>query len=198
MSNYWAERLPDSIFVGGRKREGKDFVADLLVKEAGFTKVHIVAPWLRAFFERRGLDPDRWEELKSQYRAEIQAEASAARAENPNVLIDWFRQAIPTLPRPFCVTAVRFINEAQLGMQVGALVVRVKTTDEVRRQRFLASGDDLALMDDPFEAEVPLMPVHLEISGELAAELYVPTLAAAYQQMSEMMFRATEQQREDV
>lgn len=180
---YWAERLPDIIFVGGKKRSGKDFVCDRLVGEAGFTKVHIVEPWLRDFFARRGLDPNRWEELKAEYRADIQAEASVARAVNPNVLIDWFREAVKDMPRPLCVTAVRFTNEAQLGLELGALVVRVKTSDETRRQRFLASGDDLALLNDPFEAEVDAMPVHLEVSGEMPGTMYVPAMADYYRQV---------------
>jgi hypothetical protein len=182
-AQYWQDRLPDIIFVGGKKRSGKDFLCDQLVAQGGFTKVHMVEPWLRQFFERRGLDPDRWEELKVEYRAEIQAEASTARAENPNVLIDYLRGHLASLPKPIAITAMRFINEATLGIEMGAMVVRVKTSDETRRQRFIASGDDLALMDDPFEAEVDVMPVHLEISGEMPAHIYVPALADYYRQV---------------
>src|SRR5262245_44365777 len=104
-AQYWQDRLPDIIFVGGKKRSGKDYLCDLLVKEAGFTKVHMVEPWLRGFFERRGLDPDQWEALKAQYRADIQAEAAASRATNPNVLIDYLRGHLASLPKPICVTA---------------------------------------------------------------------------------------------
>src|SRR5262249_3544441 len=113
---------------------------------------------------------------------EIQAEAAASRATNPNVLIDYLRGHLASLPKPICVTAMRFTNEATLGMELGAMVVRVKTSDETRRQRFIASGDDLALMDDPFEAEVDVMPVHIEISGEMPADIYVPALADCYRQ----------------
>lgn len=187
---YWQDRLPDIIFVGGKKRSGKDHLCDLLVREAGFTKIHMVEPWLRQFFERPDLDPDRWEELKAQYRAEIQAEAAASRAENPNVLIDYLRGHLMSLPKPIAVTAMRFSNEATLGIELGALVVRVKTSDEARRKRFLASGDDLALMDDPFEAEVDVMPVHIEISGEMPAEVYVPALADYYRQAQLAYWRA--------
>jgi len=77
---------------------------------------------------------------------------------------------------------MRFINEATLGIELGAMVVRVKTSDATRRQRFIDSGDDLALMDDPFEAEVDAMPVHIEISGEMPAQVYVPALADYYRQ----------------
>ena len=172
--------LPDIIFVGGKKRSGKDFLCDQLVAQAGFTKVHMVEPWLRRFFERRGLNPDRWEELKTPYRAEIQAEAAAARANDPNVLINYLRGYLADLPKPICVTAMRFINEAQLGMQMGALVVRVETSTATRLARFIASGEDLALMNDPFESEVDQMPVHLVVSGEEHASVYVPLLSAGY------------------
>jgi hypothetical protein len=177
---YWAERLPDIIFVGGRKRSGKDFVCDRLVAEAGFTKLHIVEPWLRQWAPRYGYAPDDWERAKTEHRAECQADAAAERAGDPMVLIRWMRAALAERKGPVCVTAVRFSNETELGMELGALCVRVKTSDETRRQRFLASGDDLALMDDPFEAEVDVMPVHIEISGEMPGTFYVPALANYY------------------
>ena len=41
----------------------------------------------------------------------------------------------------------------------------------------------LELLNDPFEREVPLMPVHLEVSGELEGWSYPYLLSAAYESL---------------
>jgi hypothetical protein len=163
---------PDIVFVGGKKRAGKDFFCDALASELGYYKCHIVAPWLAGFQERHGLTPEEYEADKGRWRPVVQAEATEARRKDPDCLVRAFRAALPTLPRPLAVTAVRFRNEADLGHELGALVLRVRCRDEVRRQRFLDSGEGLALFDDPFEAEVDSMPVHYEVSGTLSADTY--------------------------
>jgi hypothetical protein len=86
-----------------------------LVAEKGFHKAHIVEAWLRQWFAARGENPDEWETLKTPYRAEIQADAEIARAENPRCLLDSFAELLPTFPRPLCITAIRFINEHSSG-----------------------------------------------------------------------------------
>src|SRR5215213_2822033 len=139
--------LPDLIFVGGKKRSGKDFLCDRLVAERGFHKAHIVEAWLRQWFAARGENPDEWETLKTRYRAEIQADAEVARAKNPRCLLDSFAELLPTFPRPLCVTAIRFVNEAQFGVELGALVIRVQTHDTERAKRFLAAGERLELLN---------------------------------------------------
>lgn len=186
----WQAVLPDIIFVAGVKRSGKDFVCDRLVEEAGFTKVHIVEPWLRQWCTQYGYAPDDWERAKTERRAECQADAAANRAKNPFVLIDWFRESVKSMPKPICVTAVRFINEAMLGFELGALVLRVNTPDEVRIERFKASGDTLELLNDPFEREVNQMPVHAEIPGFMPADWYVPSIASVYEAMLSQQLRA--------
>lgn len=188
--NTWQSILPDIIFVGGVKRSGKDFACDRLVEEAGFHKVHIVEPWLRKWCAEHDYDPDTWETVKFKERARIQADAAKSRESNPNVLIDWFREAAPTLSKPFAVTAVRFINEAMLGFELGALVLRVHTPDDIREERFRAAGDDLALMSDPFEKEVYQMPVHAEIPGIMPADWYVPAMASIYEVLLDQQLRA--------
>jgi hypothetical protein len=168
--------LPDLVFVGGKKKSGKDFVCDRLVAECGYHKLHIVRPWLEDFCRRHGITYAEMEANKARWRATIQAEAEESRAANPDRLIDPLRRDLPTLPRPLCVTAVRFVNEAEFGRAAGGLVVRVVTPDAVRRDRFLADGEDLSLLDDPFERQVDLMPVHAEVAGTLPPESIVPTL----------------------
>lgn len=163
---------PDIVFVGGKKRAGKDFFADALVSELGYTKYHIVRPWMEEFCRRHGVAYEDYEKEKHRWRALIQKEATEARATDPDCMVRALRAALPTLPRPLVVTAMRFKNEAEFGWQAGALVLRVKTRDAVRRQRFLDAGEDLALFDDPFEAEVDTMPVHYEVTGTLSADTY--------------------------
>ncbi len=173
--------LPDVVMVGGRKRAGKDFLCDSLVRYSGFVKLHIVEPYLRAFFGRRGLDPDLWEELKPLYRAEIQAEAEVARAEDPLCLIRRLPERIDFLRaqgHKVAITGVRFTNEVLFGVQSGYLVVKVWVPDSVRRQRFIDSGESLELFDDPFEREIDQMQWPLEIEGTYPAESY-PFLVSA-------------------
>jgi hypothetical protein len=181
-------QLPDIIFVGGKKRSGKDYLCDLLVERAGFTKYHIVRGWLEGFAARHRISYAEYEAHKEFWRHDVQAEASAARAADPDCLVNAFREILPTLPRPLCVTAVRFANECLFGMEVGAMVVRVATSDRTRRERFIASGTSLELFDDPFEHEVDLMPAHLEMSGEMDADNYIPTLAGVYRELSRLAF----------
>jgi hypothetical protein len=173
--------LPDIVFVGGKKRAGKDFLCDSLVRVAGFHKYHIVYPWLLKFCDRHGLSYADYESNKSQWRPQVQAEATEARNANPNCLVDGFRELLPTLPRPLCVTGVRFVNEAKLGAEVGALVVRVMCPDSVRRGRFIDAGESLGLLDDPFEAEVDRMPVDCEIHGMSTVRVQLECLENAYQ-----------------
>lgn len=165
--------LPEIIFVGGKKKAGKDFLCDALAAEAGYHKHHIVGPWLDLFCERHGITFDEYQENKGKWRALVQEEATRDRQADPDCLVKAFRNALPTLPRPLCVTAVRFINEAQLGFDIGALVLRVRTRDEVRRQRFIDSGESLDMFDDPFEKEVDAMPAHFEVNGTLSPETYI-------------------------
>jgi hypothetical protein len=158
------------VFIAGKKKAGKDYICDALVRLEGYHKFHIVAPWLAEFRERHSITEEQYEVEKAKWRPIVQAEATKARKANPICLFDAFRAALPTLPRPLCVTAVRFINEAKLGFDIGALVIRVRTRDDVRRQRFIDSGESLDLFDDPFEAEVDKMPVHFEVSGTMSEE----------------------------
>jgi hypothetical protein len=161
---------PDIVFVGGKKKSGKDFLCDALVRDLGYTKFHIVAPWLAEFRKRHGLSEEEYEKNKAKWRPVVQAEAASARREDPHCLTRAFRAVLPHLPRPLVVTAMRFANEAEMGWEVGALVLRVRCRDEVRRQRFVEAGEDLALFDDPFEAEVDKMPVHYEVNGTMSAD----------------------------
>src|SRR5262249_47377392 len=147
------------------------------------TKVHIVEAWLREWVAANGENPDEWETLKVKYRAEIQDAAELARAANPRCLLDSFAARLPALPRPICVTAMRFINEARYAMELGALVIRVQTPDTVRAQRFLAGGESLALLEDPFEREIDQLPVHLELPGTEPAAWYVPAIEELYETM---------------
>lgn len=180
---------PRLVFVAGKKRSGKDFVADRLVEERGYKKLHIVEGWLRDWGAKNGLDPDRWEEWKSAHRAAIQRDASIERARDPMVLLNRFENVLANeMSRgPVVVTAVRFTNEALWGMERGAFVVKVETPDEVRRERFIAAGDDLALMDDPFEVDLgPEFPCHIVVQGTWPAGVYAPTIVDRYHWMLSM------------
>lgn len=167
--------MPELIFVSGRKLAGKDYLCDRLVAEAGYHKFHIVYPWLvNQFCPRHGISYDEYTANKPKWRAICQEEATAERAKDPDVLIRVFRDRLPELPRPLCVTAVRFAREVRLCLDLGGLALRVQTPDEVRRQRFLDAGEDLALFDDPFEKEIDALPVHADVCGSLAPDQYVP------------------------
>jgi hypothetical protein len=168
---------------------GKDYVADRLVEGAGFKKLHIAAPWLLAFYASKGLEYHSYDDVpqgvKAHYRAEIQELAASAREKDPDVLIRQLDTYIGDrrgmgLDEPLVVSGVRFTNEALYGIRKGYFVVKVAVPDDLRRVRFIESGESLELFDDPFEAEIDGLPCHLEISGDLFGDAYAPRISAAY------------------
>lgn len=166
--------MPEIVFVAGKKLAGKDYLSDRLVAEAGYHKFHIVYPWLLTFCERHGVPYDEYTANKPRWRELCQKEAAEEREKDPDILLRMFRERLPELPRPLCVTAVRFVREVKLGLELGALTIRVQTPDAVRRQRFLAAGESLELFDDPFEREIDTLPVHADVAGTLEPGQYVP------------------------
>lgn len=182
--------LPDLIFVAGKKRVGKDVLCDTLVEREGFTKVHIVESWLRRWCERRGLDPNLWEIHKTTYRAEIQQEAAAARVDDPLCLIRPLLSDLENLPRPLCVTAVRFHNEVDYGKQAGAWCLRVEVPNQTRYARFVQSGESMNLFNDPFEKEVDSLQVDGVISGALSKDeiiQHLKVLAYSHRRLRERL-----------
>lgn len=183
-------QLPRLIFVGGAKRSGKDFLCDALVAQAGCVKVHIAEQWLKALCFEMGISyVEDYLPNKANYRAEIQRRAAAARQADPLVLVKqfdpWVREQFKTRPGlRLAVSGMRFANEADYAIQIGAFSVRVAVSDDVRRQRFVEAGEDLALFNDPFEAEIPAMPVHCELPGDMPAEWYPPAIAEIYGYLS--------------
>ncbi len=173
--------LPNVIFFGGRKKSGKDFICDFLVRERGYTKLHIAEPWLRGFCERHSLTWEHYSANKHLYRAQVQAEAEQARAENPNVLIEMLgRELDRRRGELIVVSGIRFINEALFAIWNGHLMVKVEVDDETRRQRFIEAGESLELFDDPFEREIDEMPYHLLVPGNLEAWRYEFLLSGGY------------------
>lgn len=185
--------MPRYVFVAGKKRAGKDYLADALVEYAGYEKVHIAAPWLLDFYRSKGYNFWSYDdvplELRTRYRAEIQEMATKAREHDPEVLIRLMKEYIEhresvyelVETRPLVVSGVRFRNEALYAIRSGYFVVQVAVPDDVRRVRFLDAGEDLALFDDPFEADLgPQFPCHVIVSGDLFRDAYVPQIGAAY------------------
>lgn len=173
--------LPNVIFFGGKKKSGKDFICDFLVRERGYTKLHIAEPWLRAFCERHNITWEHYSANKHLYRAQVQDEATLARERNPNVLLDLLGQELDRRRGELiAVSGIRFINEALFAIWNGHLMVKVEVPDDIRRQRFIDAGESLALFDDPFEAEVDQMPYQLLVPGDLEAWRYEFLLSGGY------------------
>lgn len=162
--------MPDIIFLAGEKRSGKGMIASALAMAFDYKVVHIAEAWVRKHLEAMGVTWAEYQMNKAKYRPEIQRRAQAARDENPDCLIEPL-DADLDLRRDYgqkvVVDGVRFINEAQYGRNIGAFTLRVVTPREVRAERFKATGEDLALLDDPFESEIPRLPVHADIPGVL-------------------------------
>ena len=184
--------MPRYIFVAGKKRAGKDYLADALVEHSGYEKFHIATPWLLEFYRSKGYDFGSYDEvpqeLRSRYRSELQERAAKARERDPEVLIRPLRDYIEQRerapsggPAPLVVTGVRFKNEALYAIRSGYFVVQVVVPDDVRRNRFLVSGEDLSLFDDPFEEDLgPSFPCHVTLDGNLGGGAYVQQIAASY------------------
>lgn len=178
--------LPQVIFLAGKKRAGKTTLADILTERCGYTQMHIATAWIKRHLNDMGVSWEEYQADKPRYREEIQRRATLARAENPNCLVD----ELPAVIEPFVakggclvVDGVRFSNEALFAFQHGYLVVKVKTPDFVRRERFIAAGENLAHLNDPFEREIDLLPFHISLPGTLGRDEYLPLLGRAYAEL---------------
>jgi hypothetical protein len=172
--------LPNIIFVAGKKKAGKDVVCDSLVPY-GYTKLHIAEPWLRRHCADMGISYEgEYLPNKHIYRAEIQRRATLARAADPECLLKELPAFLSRYER-VAVSGVRFINEALYGIfHLGALVAKVEVPEAARRQRFLASGESLDLLKDPFEREIDEMPCQVLLQGVMEPATYPLLLSGAY------------------
>lgn len=189
--------LPNTIFVAGGIASGKDTVVDQLVAQCGFRKVHIVEPYKRQVAAELGVPYEEFEARNDEFREYLQRGAIERRAANPNCMIDLFDEMRRRSSERMAVTGARFINEAQYAIERGFLVVRLNVVREERLRRALrralsklgnyTAEDVLRLQaeiesrfDHPTEAEVPLMPVHLDLDGTYQPEAYPTIISAGY------------------
>lgn len=181
-------RLPDEIFIAGKMASGKDFVAARLLEADEYQRLPLALEVKKDIAAKYGITLEELELNKSKYRTDLQEHGNGCRGlfgkdywlrrweKGRAELFDAFAN-----PR-FVVTDCRYINEAQFGIQRGALVVRVVVPDEIRLRRLqLLYG---TVTDEQLhhasEVEVDRLPCHLEISGQLPADQIVPTLEAGY------------------
>ena len=181
-------RLPRVIFLAGKKGVGKSFICELLKARAGYSVLHIAAPWLEKWWADRGYDF--WTvtpETKATWREAIQRDAAEAREKDPDVLVKMLDDRIRDYAGDgLVVDGVRFHNEALYGISQGYFVAKVDTPDAVRRRRFIERGENLSLLDDPFERELGEdFPCHVILPGDRGADFYIPAISAAYVRLKE-------------
>lgn len=170
--------LPQLIFVAGKKRAGKDTLCDSLLP-FGYTKLHIAEPWLRTqCYDLKISYEDEYLPNKGQYRDIIQRRATRARQDDPYCLIRHWGSFEDT--GKCVVSGIRFVNEADWGMDIGAFVVLVTTPDEIRAQRFQTSCENLNSLNDPFESEIDELPYHLSVSGTINPTHYPKLISKSH------------------
>lgn len=190
-AEYWQERLADNIFLAGRMGAGKDFVAARLVEEAGFTRLAFADALKAEVAAHLGISVEELNRRKAEFRSVLQNWGVGQREADPLYWIKRWADARAQIPGPVVCTDVRFLNEAEYGMQIGALVIRVKTPDTVREERLRARDGsfDPATLNHVSEQYIDRLMAHLELPGIMPAWWYVPSIAGLYQNLSELMFR---------
>lgn len=183
-ATYWQPRLPDNIFLTAKMAAGKDFVASFLIREAGFTRLAFADALKEEAAAHLGITVEELNARKSEFRPILQNWGVGKRGADQDYWVKEWAIRRAAITGPVVVTDCRFPNEALYGIQIGAMVVRLRASDAVReaRLRLRDGGFDPAWLNHISEQHIDALPVHLEISGEMPGEMYVPALADYYRQ----------------
>ena len=184
-ANYWQPRLPDNIFLAAKMAAGKDFVASFLIREAGFTKLAFADALKEEAAAHLGISVEELNARKLEFRPILQNWGVGKRDADQDYWVKEWARRRAAITGPVVVTDCRFPNEALYGIQIGAMVVRLRASDAVReaRLRLRDGGFDPSWLNHISEQHIDALPVHLEISGEMPGEMYVPALADYYRQV---------------
>lgn len=171
------------IFLTGYAGAGKDFVADLLVRELGYTRISFADALKEEVAQKEGITLDDLNRHKATWRRVLQHWGSLRRGENPNYWIERWRERRAQVDGPVVVADMRHFNEAGFAWARGAFLVRVTVPEEVRVARLLErdGGYDPNWAQHESEIDIPLLPVHAELYGDLPKGIILRQLARYYE-----------------
>lgn len=191
--------LPNRINLVGRFCSGKGFISDLLVAQRGFQEISYSDPLYEELAASKGLTVDFLKDNKADFRSYLQGWGHSRRQNDPNywitqreLAVDRYREfkrggdGSPWDFAPVVEAGTRYENEALDAIQRGGFVVRVKTPDRIRYDRYYAKYKKHPTDEQnnyPSEVGTDTLPVHVEIPGNLPAALIIPTLEAVYAQL---------------
>lgn len=114
----------------GKARNGKDSIADYLVKEYNFVKVSFAAPVKEFAVKHFGLTPDEvYGEKSKKSRWVLQAIGNGCREEfGDQIWIEKLWQKIGALER-VVISDLRYLNEADFVGRVGGSIIKVTRPD---------------------------------------------------------------------
>jgi hypothetical protein len=156
------------IFLCGKMCAGKDYIADVLVEQAGFVKLPFALPLKQEVADKHGITLEELNANKNKYRAELQELGGARRAENPSYWIEKWINARHEINNPVVCTDCRHVNEAAFGCtSFTGFVVKVHLSETTRLNRIKTLYGEVPdkLHEHPSEVEVDRCPFHLEFPG---------------------------------
>lgn len=164
--------LPDVIFLGGRMGSGKSHIARVLERD-GYTVVAFADALKNDLAQELGITRAEFDLRKGEFRTQMQELGERKRAEYRDF---WIARWVALANEKFeagalgiVVPDMRYINEARWALNLGAMVVRVSVPREVRCARLeeLYGTVTEEQLTHASETQVELLPVHVEISGQL-------------------------------
>ncbi len=134
-------RTATLIGISGKQYAGKDFLADMLLKQLpGFTKIPLALAIKQVYAQQQGLSVDEVEQHKAQHRPGLIALGDWGRQQSPNY---WLRQALAA-PGKKIISDVRLKHEHDFLRNQGAYLIRLEADRDIRGHRgSLVSEQDL-------------------------------------------------------
>lgn len=170
--------LPNDLFLTGYIASGKDFVANQLVAQAGYTRLSFADALKQEVASFAGITVGELNQRKADFRAVLQTVGVSRRKADENYWIGRWEAARAFISGPVVCADVRFPNEAQFARLTRGLLLRVSVPEEERRRRVIARdgvyNPDWAQHES--ERYVSTLPVDGELSGLLAPAEIVPAI----------------------
>lgn len=192
--------LPSTIFLTGEMGSGKDFVGNILVEQAGYTRLAFADALKEEMCLHFGITLAELTARKAEFRSRMQDWGKAKREADVDYWVKEWAKRRAAIDGPVVCTDMRFPNEADHAMQNHYFAARIKTPENVRigRLRSRDGSFNPSWLNHPTEVHIPHLPVACELDGTGSPEYYIPAIASVYRFLSFQMFQARELHSEEV
>ena len=173
------DTLPERIVLKGQMGAGKDFIGQVLVSHAGYTRFALADAVKEEVATRHGISLAELNLRKGEFRAELQGVGGGRRGEDPNYWINQLQEKLRAHPGRAVITDVRYINEAETFAEADGLVVHVAVPESVRLRRLTRLYGEVPpeRFNHSSETEVLKAPHHVVLSGDLPPKHIISELS---------------------